>query len=151
MLPLVLRFEVSPFFDWSMYSGLQQIPKRYSVAVLSYNNHEVYNPSHTWNDHQQMMITYTLGNFIKYQSMGDTLPYVSRTATVFTTLFGRNKEAKINNDGSVLADYPNWLKKYLQQQVGVGINTITLTNYYVGYTADHRVRAVDSFKFWQDK
>lgn len=142
LVPVFLGFEITPFYDWSMYARPQQQLGNYQLAVLRYNG-KLYNPKHTWADHKHMLVTYTLGNYVRLATSGDTLPHDSHTAR-FVEQKRWDLKATIKNTSKGLENYPSWLAKYLSAQVGEPIGKLEIGLITVHYGHGNRVLATDS-------
>lgn len=142
LLPVMLRFDITPFYDWSMYALPQQPRAEYGILELRINDSLVYAPPHTWQDHRRMMVQYTLGHYLSFLRNGDTIPYHTHASRTMHAVFAYNRGASLYNTPAMLSAYPAWLKRYLRQQLRFPIHTIEVDERWLRYDADNHVHAV---------
>ena len=141
LLPLIIHFEITPFYYWKMYAMPAVPPPHYDTYVL-YTDGERYNRPHTWQDYDRMMIMYTLPHYDQIRSSGDTLPFNTRLSRLVLSAFAWNKHDRhLQMTTADLEQYPVWLKRYARQQTGKDIQTITAEKVQLHYTPGYRVIA----------
>ena len=141
-MPTIVHFEVTPLYDWKMYAFPVQPHPEYDAYVLHYNG-KVYNKPHTFQDYQRMMINYTLPHYAVMKQTGDTLPFYTRTSYIFLAAFKWNpRDNRLHTTPQDLQQYPLWLKRYVQQQVGEPVHDLSVARISLRYDAENHVQPV---------
>ena len=138
-LPIIIGFEITPFYDWKMYAFPMQPRGEYNTYVLNYNGKE-YNKPHTVTDYRRMMIMYTMPHYDMIRNMGDTLPFYTKTSHVILGAFRYNRrDTNLQMTTADLNRYPEWLKRYTAEQTGEKINHIEVDRITLIYDRDNHV------------
>ena len=145
-VPLIIGFEITPFYDWKMYAFRLHPRNEYNTYVLRYNGRE-YNKPHTVTDYQRMMIMYTMPHYDMIRSTGDTLPFYTKTSYLALAAFRFNRrDTALQVTTADLNRYPKWLKRYTEQQTGERISSIEVDRITLVYRKDSHVTSIRSEK-----
>lgn len=127
-------FEITPFYTWGMFSAALDpaAHQNYTFYVLQYDGRTFNLP--TANDHKKIFFGYTMPQYDRMVSNGHTDPANKNYAALVHQL--HLPEAcvqRLGNDATVAAQYPAWLKRYMAQNLGQPIDTITVTKYWTRF------------------
>lgn len=141
-LPLLINFEITPFYAWRMYAWPMTPHKEYDTYILRYNG-KVYNNPYTAQDYRRMMIMYTMPHYDAIRETGDTIPFYTKTSYLALAAFKWNKrDNRLHMTTHDLDQYATWLGRYTAQQTGEPIQDLTVERVSLAYSADNRVKAL---------
>ncbi len=144
---LVYKSQVTPIFQWSMYS--QPLPDQqvYSILEIRYNENILIAFPHTWEEPRKVLFTNTSWLFMNLKSNGPDYVkdhYINRWMPQHP-LFGRLFTGFKNyNDVDELKKFPLWLKRYLEQETGEKIYKIDLYKVNVAFGQSGSVKKISS-------
>ncbi|RQO31396.1 hypothetical protein DBR32_05380 [Taibaiella sp. KBW10] len=139
-------FEMTPVFTWGMFStNIDAAPeKNYVFYDLKYNGKTFNLP--TAQDHWKIFFSYTIPNYDNIKANGYEDPLNSKYAAVLQKLHIDPAFAShISNKRNDVQRYPQWLKRYMENNTGEQITHLEVTKRWVKFDAGG-ILQVDSSK-----
>jgi hypothetical protein len=137
--------EITPFFTWSMYSAATPYTDTFEVYTLEYNNGQVYNEPHTWKDYKRMMFYYTIDQYEGIRDNGgveaDKIKAEKIMSRLHITAFPVDR---LYNSAADIANYPGWLRRYMQANTGIKMDSIKVYRKQVRFDNKGHVYPVKS-------
>ncbi len=141
---LVVPTQITPVYNWNLYSNPLPDSKHYTFNTVTYNNGEVLKFQRTWNEPQKVLIHNTMNLFIatqvdekkdysKKHFEESWLPRNKRFQKAFPQFinFPSHKEFEA---------FPSWYTRYLTQNTGEQIDRIQIIRKTVHFTESGHVR-----------
>jgi hypothetical protein len=145
---LVFPTEITPIYNWNLYSFPSKEQKEYPIIVVTYNKDKVLAYERTWNEPQKLLLSNTLNLFIalKADKVKDPIKdyYINNWLPrhkIFQKCFPTFKNY---NDQEELEQYPAWFKSYLQQCVGEHIDSVRIYRKEIAFNAHKEVTEISS-------
>lgn len=139
-------FEMTPIFTWGMFStAADPSPdKNYIFYDLKYDGKPFNLP--TYQDHRKIFFGYTIPNYDNLMSNGYEDPVTPKYASVLQKA-GINPAyaSHISNEPGLIRTYPQWLKRYMADNLGETINKIEVNKRWVKFNAEGHL-VIDSSK-----
>jgi len=122
----LIKLQTTPFFIWSMYSTKLPQTDVYTYYRINYNDGNVINLRHTWNEPEKTLLYAPLNVYLWDMAHGAVDPFRTyleshwlkkhaRFAGLTTGLYVTPAE---------LDQYPAWLVKYLSSVTGAPVNKV---------------------------
>jgi len=127
LITIVKSFQITPFYNWSMYSGAVDKPKTYSFTEIYCDSVLIQQP-HTYNDFSRLMITYTTNEYLRLIDTNTVRTTYDRVNKTFNNL-GLNGQYVANQlsvSDSLILQYPAWLKRYVRKNLVTNFDSISL-------------------------
>ncbi len=144
LLISMTKNEITPFYVWSMYSAKTLETDTFPIYALEYNKGTEFNEPHTWKDHKRMMFFYTIDY---YTGIKDN--QVEADAVKMSNGFKKIHldPASLNhiyNSPQQIREYPFWLKQYMQSNMGIKMDSISVYRKWLKYSDSGKVYPVKS-------
>lgn len=140
MLVTVSRNEMTPIFVWSMYAGRSPVTDTFATFELQYNDHKVFHAPHTWKDHKRMMFFYSADQYAILHDNGMKDPDEEKVRRIAGKAHipppPLHKLFPTRHD---MDNYPAWLKRYMQANLGEKIDSLKVYRNWMSYDKDGRV------------
>lgn len=137
------RNEITPFYVWSMYSAKSPQTDTFAIYTMKYNGKE-YSAPHTWKDHKRMMFFYPIEYYtsiIDNKGEADAGKMVNGFQKIHLDPAFTNR---IYNTPAQLNGYPIWLKRYLEANEGIKVDSLQVSRQWLMYDNDSKVHSVKS-------
>ena len=137
-------FQISPFYNWSMYSGAVSQPAEYSFTEI-YCDSTLINQPHTYNDYGRMMLTYTSRHYLLLIDTNHITTRYDHLNSALTKIgFNGNYVAEqLTVTDSVIEVYPTWLKRYVRKNIMSDFDSLRLYNVVVRYDSNANIQLVN--------
>ena len=144
IITILKSFQITPFYNWSMYSGAVAPPKTYGFTEIYCDSVLLHQP-HTYNDFSRIMIIYTTNEYLRLidsNNVRSTYDRVNRTLNNLG-LDGQYVANKLSVSESLVSQYPAWLKRYVKKNLVPNFDSISLYKLTVRYDSVANLRLVD--------
>jgi hypothetical protein len=139
------RNEITPFFVWAMYAGKSAEVDTFPVFVLQYNDGKVFHAPHTWKDHKRMMFFYTIDHYTLLRDNDYTDPDMQKAGSIMGKAgMSGMPLGELYTDRAAMQQYPAWLMRYMQANLGEHIDSISVYRKWMRYGKDGRVTTARS-------
>lgn len=139
------RNEITPFFTWSMYSVPMAQADTFPIYTLEYNNGQIYKAPHTWKDHNRMMFFYTIDHYKSIVDNGGKEQDEVKMAHTFEKVHADTTVlSKLYTTPSQLDEYPKWLKRYMQANTGIKMDSIKVYRKWIQFNSEGHAQEMSS-------
>ena len=144
---LITKSQITPIFQWSMYSS--PLPKQevYSFLEIRYNKDKLLEFPHTWEEPRKVLFTNTSGLYTHHLLGGGDYAkehFVKNWLPNHPLFNHYIKNFKNYNNEDDYSKFPSWLKRYLEQEVGEKIYKIDLFKIEATFTPSGKVKKLSS-------
>jgi hypothetical protein len=126
-----------------MYSAKSPETDTSIIYTLEYNDSKIFLAPHTWKDHQRMMFFYTIDYYAYLIDNGNVERNIQRTVGVLNKLHvPQSVITRLPDAASAVANYPAWLKRYMQSNMRQPLDSIKVYRRWLKYNNDGSVHEV---------
>ncbi len=144
---LITKSQITPIFQWSMYSNPLPDQKTYSILEIRYNENKLLEFPHTWEEPRKVLFTNTSGLYMHHLLGGGDYAkehYINNWLPNHPFFNRYLKNFKNYNDENDYLKFPSWLKRYLEQEVGEKIYKIDLIKVEASFEPSGKVNKLSS-------
>lgn len=145
---LLVPTQVTPIYNWSLYSYPLRAKSSHSFLVITYNGGKIISIEHTWQEPQKLLLTNPLNlytatvfnkkeDFSKQHFFNVWLPAHSNFQRLFPQFTNFPSEREIKR-------FPQWFKRYLAQYVQEPVNEIVIYRKTVAFSRNGHVQELAS-------
>ena len=124
----LIKLQTTPFFIWSMYSTTLPQTDVYTYYRIDYNNGNVINLRHTWNEPEKTFLYSPLNVYLWDMAHGAVDPFRTYLESHWLKKHARfaGLTAGLYVTPAELDQYPAWLVKYLSSVTGAPVNKVSV-------------------------
>lgn len=134
--------EITPFYVWAMYSTPIPEDDSFSIYTFEYNDGQVFQEVHTWNDYYEMMFPYTISHYMAIKDNGGEPNRIRMTSAFNQVGIDTSFLDNIYNTNADIVEYPYWLKRYMQEHLNEQLNSFSVYRKWLQYNEEGRVHVV---------
>ncbi len=141
--------QITPFYIWSMYGRKEEVKDSYPVYVLKIDG-EIFNLP-KWQDYKRMFFNYSIVHYMDCVENDNSDPFMIKARSYLSFLpLDDLFFYKIYVHKDELKEYPKWLKRYMEANIGKNIDHLEVERVWIGYNQMNRIEVIKKEQIFEE-